>query len=260
MKKELLLFICIMFFAFGKGQTNDPFQLVDLHVHLKGGFTVEDAIKKSKAEGIQYGIVVNCGVGFPLHNDSQIDSVLSDMKKYPQFYKGMQAEGREWLTNFSKASIAKFDYVFTDAMTFTDAKGRRNRIWLKDETWIDNEDQFMEYLVNTLVKILNTEPINMYVNPTFLPAQMQDRYSFFWTPARMDKVINAAKKHGIAIEINNRYRIPSSEFITRAHKAGIKFTIGTNNLDSNFSRADYAIEMINKCGLTEKDFYLPKKM
>ena len=259
MKKELLLFICIMVFAFGKTQTNDPFQLVDLHVHLKGGFTVEDAIKKSKAEGIQYGIVVNCGVGFPLHNDSQIDSVIHEMKTYPQFYKGMQAEGREWLTNFSKASIAKFDYVFTDAMTFTDAKGRRNRIWLKDETWIDNEDQFMEYLVNTLVRILDTEPINMYVNPTFLPAQMQDRYSFFWTPQRMDRVITAAKKHNIAIEINNRYRIPSSEFITRAKKSGIKFTIGTNNLDSNFSRADYAIEMINKCGLTEKDFYLPKK-
>jgi hypothetical protein len=259
MKKELLLFICIIFFSFGKSQNNDPFQLVDLHVHLKGGFTVEDAVKKSKAEGIKYGIVVNCGVGFPLHNDSQIDSVLRDMKKYPQFYKGMQAEGREWVTNFSKKSIAKFDYVFTDAMTFTDAKGRRNRIWLKDETWIDNEEQFMNYLVNTLVKILNTEPINMYVNPTFLPEQMQSRYSFFWTPERMDRVINAAKQHHIAIEINNRYRIPSSEFITRAKKAGVKFTIGTNNLDSNFSRADYALEIINKCGLTEKDFYLPKK-
>lgn len=259
MKKILLLFICILFLSFGKSQNNYPFQLIDLHVHLKGGFTVEDAVKKSKAEGIQYGIVVNCGVGFPLHNDSQIDSVISDMKKYPQFYKGMQAEGREWVNIFSKKSIDKFDYVFTDAMTFTDDKGRRNRIWLKDETWIDNEDQFMEHLVNTLVKILNTEPINIYVNPTYLPAQMQNRYDYFWTSARMDRVIKAAKKHKIAIEINNRYRIPSAEFISRAKKAGVKFTIGTNNLDSNFSGADYAIEIINKFGLTEKDFFIPKK-
>jgi len=28
-------------------------------------------------------------------------------------------------------AIEKFDYVFTDAMTFTDEKGRRNRIWIK---------------------------------------------------------------------------------------------------------------------------------
>jgi len=31
-------------------------------------------------------------------------------------------------------------------MTFTDAKGRRNRIWIKEETWIDNEEEFMNYL------------------------------------------------------------------------------------------------------------------
>ena len=151
-----------------------------------------------------------------------------------------------------------FDYVFTDAMTFTDAKGRRNRIWLKDETWIDNEYQFMDYYVNTIVKILNTEPINIYVNPTNLPVQMRDRYDIFWTPENMDRVIQAAYKNNIAIEINNRYRIPSATFISRAKKAGVKFTVGTNNLDENFSE-DYAIEMIRKCGLSAKDFYLPKK-
>jgi hypothetical protein len=77
---------------------------------------------------------------------------------------------------FSKETIGKFDYVFTDAMTFTDAKGRRNRIWIKEETWIDAEQKFMDNLVKTIVKIMNEEPINIYVNPTFLPQQMADRY------------------------------------------------------------------------------------
>ena len=162
----------------------------------------------------------------------------------------MQAEGREWVNIFSKESREKFDYVFTDAMTFTDEKGRRNRIWLKDETWIDDEEQFMEYLVNTLVKILNTEPINVYVNSTFLPAQMADRYSKFWTAERMDRVIKAAKDNNIAIEINNRYKIPSADFIKRAKSAGVKFTVGTNNADENFSGAEYARKMIRECKLT----------
>ncbi len=135
----------------------------------------------------------------------------------------MQAEGREWVNIFTRESIGKFDYVFTDAMTFTDQKGRRNRIWITEETWIDNEDEFMDYLVATIVKILSTEPIDIYVNPTFLPAQMSDRYDKFWTPRRMDMVINAARSNNIAIEINNRYRIPSEEFISRAKKAGVKF-------------------------------------
>jgi histidinol phosphatase-like PHP family hydrolase len=257
MKRNLLLTILLLLIININCKQKNEFPITDLHVHIKGGFTIEDAVIKSKKENIRYGLVTNCGVGFPVHNDSQIDSVILSLKNYPQFFLGMQAEGREWLTNFSKESIAKFDYVFTDAMTFTDEKGRRNRIWIKEETWIDNEEQFMDYLVNTIVKILNTEPINMYVNPTFLPARMNDRYDSFWTNERMDRVIKAAKDNNIAIEINNRYRIPSFKFISRAKEAGIKFTVGTNNMNSNFSGAEYALEAIKKCNLTQQDFFQP---
>jgi hypothetical protein len=257
MKRIAASIMCILSFSICNSQNNSNFPITDLHIHCKGGFTIEDAVKKSKDENIRYGIVTNVGVGFPVHNDIQIDSVINSLKNYTQFFIGMQAEGREWLNNFSKTSMDKFDYVFTDGMTFTDAKGRRNRIWLKEETWIDDEEEFMDYLVNIIVKILNTEPINIYVNPTYLPAQLADRYDTFWTDERMDRVIKAAKDHNIAIEINNRFKIPSEKFISRAKNAGIKFTVGTNNMDSNFSGAAYAIEMINKCHLKQTDFFQP---
>ena len=232
-------------------------QITDLHIHLKGNFYIDDAVTKSRAEGINYGIAFNCGHKFPIHQDRQIDSVLAIMKDYPQFLTGMQAEGREWVNIFSKESMEKFDYVFTDAMTFTDEKGKRNRIWIKEETWIDDEEQFMDYLVNTIVKIMSEEPIDIYVNPTFLPEQMSGRYNTFWTNERMDKVIMAAKDNNIAIEINNRYRIPSPEFIKKAKAAGVKFTVGTNNTDEHFSGAEYAREMIVEYGLTQEYFFLP---
>ena len=238
-------------------QQKDPFQLIDLHIHLKGGFTIGDAVEKSNYENIKYGIAVNCGIGFPVQNDSQLDSVISIMKKYPQFYNGMQAEGREWVNLFTKESIKKFDYVFTDAMTFVDKKGRRNRIWLRDETWIDDEQQFMDDLVSLIVNIISGEPIDIYVNPTYLPEQMVGKYKELWTESRMDNVIQAAKKHNVAIEINNRFKIPSNEFIARAKTAGVKFTIGTNNIDGNFPGPDYAREMIKKCRLKESDFFIP---
>jgi hypothetical protein len=256
--RNLVIFITVALISISCNATKE-FPITDLHIHLKGNFTIEDAVRKSAAENINYGIAFNCGYKFPVHSDAQIDSVLQIMKDYPQFLVAMQAEGREWINIFSKESRDKFDYVFTDGMTFTDAKGRRNRIWIKDETWIDDEQEFMDYLVNIIVKILNEEPINIYVNPTNLPAQMADRYDSFWTVERMDKVINAAKTHNIAMEINNRYKIPSETFLKRAKKAGIKFTVGTNNTDGNFSGAEYAREMISKCKLTQEDFYLPVK-
>ena len=257
MRTGILLIILTVFLFSINCRKNEPFPLTDLHIHLKGDFTIEDALEKSEAENIRYGIAINCGLGFPVHMDSQIDSLLLTLKDYPQFFIAMQAEGREWVNIFSRESIEKFDYVFTDAMTFIDDKGRRNRIWIKGETWIEDEESFMDYYVNTIVKILNEEPIDIYVNATYLPAAMTGRYDSFWTNERMDRVINAAKENNIAIEINNRYNIPSFDFIKRAKKAGVKFTVGTNNADSNFSGADYAFEMIRKCRLTREDFFEP---
>jgi histidinol phosphatase-like PHP family hydrolase len=255
----LILVFASVFQAATLFSQQDPFPLIDLHIHTKADLTIEKAIQKSRTDHIQYGIVVNCGKGFPVQNDTQIDSFLVAMKKYPTIFVGMQAEGREWVKMFSKEAIAKFDYVFTDAMTFTDDKGRRNRIWMPAETWIDDEQKFMDSYVKTIVKIMSSEPINIYVNATYLPAPMAGRYDSFWTDKRMDAVIAAAVKNNIAIEINNRYRIPSETFLRRAKQAGVKFTIGTNNTDSNFGRSEYAIEMIGKIGLKESDFYKPVK-
>ncbi len=241
------------------GCSPNSIQLVDLHIHLKGDLTLEEAMKKSEKEGIKYGIAINCGVGFPVQTDAQADSFLQVMQQYPGFYVGMQAEGREWVRLFSEETLAKFDYVFTDAMTFTDAKGRRNRIWIPEETWIDDEEVFMEYLVQTIESILNHEPINIYVNPTYLPEALAGRYDELWTPGRMNRVIEAARKNKVAIEINNRFKIPSAKFIQRAQKAGIRFTMGTNNVDKNFDGSGYTREMIKTCKLSKDDFWLPEK-
>lgn len=258
MKRIFPIFIISLLINFGCN-SDKSIKITDLHIHLKGDLTIKEAIKKSEQEGIQYGIAANCGLGFPIENESQIDSFLLFMRNYPQFYVGMQAEGREWLTLFSEDAINKFDYVFTDAMTFTDKKGRRNRIWLNEETWIDDEQAFMDYLVEVTVGILSNEPIQIFANPTYLPEQMMDRYDLFWTDERMNLVIEAAKNNNIAIEINNRFLLPSETFIKKAHEAGLKFTVGSNNVDKNFSGADYAKAMISKVGLNQEDFFIPQK-
>ena len=102
MKKIAVVIIGLFSLSLISWQNTNTFHITDLHIHCKGGFTIQDAVIKSKAEGISYGIVTNCGVGFPVHQDSQIDSVILSMKDYPQFFMGMQAEGREWVNTFSK--------------------------------------------------------------------------------------------------------------------------------------------------------------
>jgi len=233
------------------------FPLVDFHVHLKGGLTIEQAITNSQKVGINYGIAPNCGVGFPITDDAGIDQFIKSMKDKPVFV-GMQAEGREWVNMFSKEAIAKFDYVFSDSLTFTDDQGRRTRLWMKDEVWITDKQAFMDMYVRSIESVISNEPIDIFVNPTFLPERIAEEYDELWTEERMMKVINAAVKHNVAIEINARFKIPSAKFIKLAKKAGCKFSLGTNNMTPDLGRLEYSLDMVKECSLTWTDMFLPK--
>jgi hypothetical protein len=233
------------------------FPLVDFHVHLKGGLTIDEAVELSRQSGIKYGIAANCGLKFPITDDRGIEQFVASLKGQPVFV-GMQAEGREWPTLFSKQAIAKFDYVFTDAMTIIDHRGQRARLWMKDEVDIPDKQAFMELLVQTIVSILNNEPIDIYVNPTYLPDVLAAEYDELWTPSRVGRVIDAAARNGVAIEISSRYRLPKPAFIKQAKLSGVKFTFGTNNVDRKLGRSEYGLQMIEQCGLTPQDFWMPK--
>ena len=234
------------------------FPVVDYHTHLKEALTLEDVLRRWREQGIYAGIAVNGGLSFPANNDAALEPFLRDLRDKPVFV-AFQAEGREWVNLFSRKALEQFDYIFTDSMTWTDDDGRRMRLWIDREVGtIADPQRFMETLVKRTVGILNDEPIDIYVNPTFLPNQLAARYDELWSADRMQKVVSALRSSGVAMEINNRYRIPSAAFIKRAREAGVKFTCGTNNTGAqDLGRMEYCIEMIRQCGLTWQDMWVP---
>lgn len=236
------------------------FPLYDLHTHLKGGLTLEQALTVSRATGMKLGIATNGGRGFPIQDDAAALAWLDSMRGQPVFL-ALQGEGREWMTMFSAATRARFDYVFTDSMTWTNKAGKRLRLWIPAEADIGPDaEAFMDELVAATVRIIETEPIDIYVNPTFLPASIAARYDALWTEARMRPVIAAAVAHGVAIEINARYKLPSEKFLHLAKAAGAKFTFGTNNTSAaDFGDWSYPFEMQRKLALTAADMWIPGK-
>lgn len=233
------------------------FPLLDLHVHIKGGLELEPALELSRKSGMAFGLAVNCGKGFPVETDEGALEFLETMKDQPVFI-GMQGEGREWVDMFSPEVRAEFDYVFTDAMTFTDHRGERTRIWVAEEVEVGDEQAYMDMLVDRTVGILESEPIDIWVNPTFLPEVIADDYDRLWTEKRMKTVIDAAVANGIAIEINGRYEIPSQGFLRLAKEAGARFTIGTNNAGADdLGDWSYPLEMVDQLELKWQDMYVP---
>ncbi|MCL4855292.1 MAG: DUF1080 domain-containing protein [Bryobacteraceae bacterium] len=235
------------------------FPVVDYHTHLKGGLTIDEMLRESRRLGIQYGVAVNCGVSFPIHNDAGLNDFLETMKGQPVFI-ALQAEGREWVNLVSSETVAKFDYVFTDSMTYTDDAGKRMRLWIKEEVGdIRDPQAFMETYVDRTIGILSREPIDIYANPTFLPDVIASQYDVLWTEERMRRVVEAAATNGVAMEINSRYRLPSPAFIQMAKAAGVKFSFGTNNDAKHLGRCEYGLRMVKECGLDWHDFFIPKE-
>ncbi len=232
--------------------------MLDLHVHPKGGLTVEAAVKKMMRDGIQYGLAMNGGQGQPVTGDEGARAFAASLKGLPVFI-GMQAEGREWTGMFSRSAVEQFDYVFTDAMTWTDRRGKRMRTWIPEEVGtIGDAEEFMDTLVERAVGILEKEPVDIYANPTYVPEQLQGRYEELWTKERRGRVIEAAAKNHVAVELNNRYRIPGAAFIKEARDAGCKFTMGSNNKGAeDLGRSEYGLQMIEECGLKSGDFFVP---
>ncbi|HON92875.1 MAG TPA: DUF1080 domain-containing protein [Sedimentisphaerales bacterium] len=231
--------------------------LTDYHVHLKGGLTLEEAIRMADQRRMKFGIAENCGVGFPTTNDAALEPFLAKLDGKP-VHRAMQAEGCEWVTMFSPATIAKFDYAFTDSMTWTNDHGKRMRLWIPSEVEIGDKQAFMDMLVERTIGILTREPIDIYVNPTFLPDVIAAEYDTLWTEERMDRVIQAAVRNGVAIEINSRYKLPGERFIQKAKEAGAKFAFGTNNGDKDLGDLAYSRLMARKYNLTREDFFIPK--
>ena len=250
-------------------EQNDPvirlqqrnFPLIDYHVHLKGGLTKDMAHAMSMNYGINYGVAPNAGeggVGRMLADDEEVYEYYDEVKDMP-FLRGVQGEGRRWTMTFSQEALGVFDYLFTDAMTIVDHKGRLSRIYRPEEVHYDgiDKEQYMDHLVDQTVKILTNEPADIYANPTYIPDDMASDYDRYWTDDRVDRVLDVLEKYGIALEINARYRIPSFDIIRKAKERGIRFTFGTNNVDADFGRLEYCIEAIEECGLTPDDLWFP---
>lgn len=232
--------------------------IVLYHVHLTRNFDIDDAVTLSKELDVKFGVVDNFGRHYWNYSDEHLKLYLQSLKD-KDAYKGIQAEGRDWMRVFSKDLLSQLDFILADGMTFPNTNGTYSRLWQNEEVRINDVQFFMDRYTDYLVDIIE-EPIDIIANVTYLPEVIRSDYEKLWTEQRIQTIINAAVKNNVAIEINARYRIPSPKFLKRAKQCGAKFVFGANShSESQVRQIDYCIEMIKELGLTEKDMFKPSK-
>ncbi len=235
---------------------------VDLHIHLDGetkaarNLTPADAVALSRRLGVKFGVLGEGGCRGDIHDDATLKAFLDSLEGLP-LYRGLQIYGFDWPNCLSKENLRRLDYIAADALIFPDRDGKSVWLWLPRVKFDDPQD-FMERYIEHTLKVL-AQPVQVWANPTFLPESLQSQYDALWTPERMRRVIGAAVRNKVAIEINSRYRIPSPAFIRMAKAAGAKFTFGSNRHALGVGEIDYSLQTARDCGLTPTDIWLPSR-
>ncbi len=241
------------------------FPLVDLHAHLDGS-SIDPVVRLAQGRGVKLGIVEHAGTKankYPvvLSNDDELSAYLNRLEG-KGVYRGVQAEWTDWMTCFSPAALARLDYVLTDAMTFPGRDGGRVKLWEKDaEARVDMRDQevFMDRFVDWHVEIMATEPFDILANASWLPDALLPAYDSLWTERRIARVLDAALKYGVAIEISSSYKLPHLAFLKQARSAGVKFSFGSNGRYPKMAQLDYSIAMARALHLSAADMFVPGK-
>jgi histidinol phosphatase-like PHP family hydrolase len=242
---------------------DSEFHGVDFHVHLDNS-TIDKALELSRERGFKFGIVEHAGTKqnkYPtvLSNDDELRRYLGMLEGKPVF-KGIQAEWTDWMGCFSRAALAQLDYVLTDAMTFPGRDGQRVKLWTPEaaqEVDLADKQAFMDRFVDWHVEVMAKEPFDILANTTWLPAGMLEQWELYWTPPRMTKVINAALKYGVALEISSSYQLPKLPFLKLAKAAGAKFSFGSNGRYPKMGLLDYSLDMARQLDLKPSDMFTP---
>ena len=227
------------------GSTAVP--LIDYHIHIRGGMTVEKALDAQSATGVRSGVLENAGVDWPLSSDERIREFIAAAEPYP-VYIGLQVNDRDWFDAIAPELLERLDFILADTMIMNDENGKPQKLWQENEYDVDDLDAWFDRYFAHCMRVVN-EPVTILANPTWLPPRVAEHYDAFWNDDRMAQLIDAAVKNEVALEIQVGSAFPNDKFIALAKAKGAKFTIGRNNMDDKQPNFEPVFEKLQKHGL-----------
>jgi hypothetical protein len=234
--------------------------LVDFHAHPGHDITLDDQIRMATERGVKLGVLEHAGKRTGanseiLSTDDDLLRWIGALETFP-VYKGIQAEGGDWPECFSKEVVAQLDFSLADALTLPEADGSVTELW-RPGVMIGDRQKWMDRYTDFNVTVIAGQPIDIMANPLFLPEPIRNDSDSLWTDVRMRRIVEAAVRYNVAIEINSRYRIPGERFLSMARDAGVRFSYGSNEHGRGVAVLDYCIEMAKRLGLTREHMFSP---
>ncbi len=106
----------------------------------------------------------------------------------------------------------------------------------------------LEAILRVLTVSFERDRVDILAHPTFSPlAALGDpeaQYPREW----QERLIALCLRHGVAIEVNESYRVPHRAFVERAREAGARFAVGSDS-HGELLPLGYTIDLIDATGI-----------
>lgn len=246
-------------------------QLYDLHTHTNmsdAEFPLEDLVKVEQEQGHILGVSDHffCGGIYTLRD---VASYLEALKPY-NVYRGAEVN-MEHRSDLPDILDEQLDYVIASVHSMPDGRGGfvpLSQYFTKRSGYAesyyknyssDMNRYYLAYIIQMMEKTFTTQRVDILGHATVLPP-CDELYGTRFLRQWEDMVINLCAANGIALEISGLWRAPNMEMIVRAKEAGLKFSMGSDcHRRLQIGVLDYVEQAIEEAGLTEEDFFRPRR-
>jgi histidinol phosphatase-like PHP family hydrolase len=236
---------------------------LDCHNHTAewsdGRQSIEQVVEKARLEGVRVGLADHAGLSDYLNSNDRLLAYADFLSQYP-VARGYEMDlGRSFMVHPSTRE--KFDYMI-GSVHGLEVEGDRVSFshviaWSKGKmpdydpmAQIKNLEKFLKTHLALLEKEFSGQKYDILGHPTLLPplalGKPEDVFPEWWE----DQLLAILLKHGVAMELSNRWKTPYDRLMKKGLEAGVKLSLGSDGHEPDTSCVlDYPKEMMKKFGV-----------
>ncbi len=242
----------------------------DLHVHTNmsdGDLSLAEVVEVAAERGIRVGIADHVSTRNPeqfVSTPERLEQYLAAIEVAPVFRSAEFCWCDPFAAHLAEDLLHRFDYLIGSNHGFMLPDGTLASPWWAElpAPWTDRSQELMDVMVRNLCEMVSSMPIDIAAHPTLLPPALLDidpDLETWWTGEREDRLIEAAVKAGVALEISNRYRLPHLRFLIKARQAGARFSVGSDGHQRHqVARLDWAVDAARTASITDENLFIPE--
>jgi histidinol phosphatase-like PHP family hydrolase len=238
---------------------------LDCHNHTAewsdGRQSIEQVMEKARIEKVRVGLSDHAGLGEYLNSNDRLLAYADFLSQYP-VARGLEMDlGRSFLVE--PQTRARFDYMI-GSVHGMEVEGVRLGFspliqFIKGELpnynplqQIKSLDLFFKTHLQILTREYETQKYDILGHCTMLPplalGKPEDVFPEWWE----DGLIALLLKHGVAMEISNRWKTPYDRLMQKGVAAGLGFSVGSDGHDpAKTCVLDYPKQMMARFQLPE---------